>query len=309
MFNNIITILALLLFGNAAQAQKSVAITIDDVPNVQIVERDGGSRLLKRLDSLHIPVAIFINEANLLKTGHAKQNQQLLKSWLVSDFITPGNHTYSHPNYGEAGFNAFSEDVIKGEKLTRKILAGTGKKLSYFRFPFNAMGKDSLAHLQMQQFLVQKGYRLTPFTVESEDWLYNELYEKALRKGNSALADSIADQYITMSLKLFSYIDSISVAMFGKEVRHIYLCHDNRLNTDYLPVLIQKLKDNRYQLVSLDEAMEDPAYRSIDYYHGNAGFSWLYRWMKHADKRKAAMRAEPLNPGIQRAYDEMKKSE
>jgi peptidoglycan/xylan/chitin deacetylase (PgdA/CDA1 family) len=298
------------LFVSVSQlyAQKAVSITIDDVPNVQIVENDGSSRLLNRLDSMQVPVAIFINEANLAKTDASDKNVQLLRSWLLNKYITPGNHSYSHPNYGDIGFDAFSKEVVKGEELTKAIIKGTGKKLEYFRFPFNAMGKDSAGQMRMERFLSQKGYKSTPFTVENEDWLYTQLYEKALKDGNHPLADSIGNQYVESCIKLFAYFDSLSVSMFTREIKHIYLCHDNQLNTDYLPRLIQSLKDRNYQMVSLAEAMNDPAYQSRNYYYGNFGFSWFYRWMKDVDRRKAAMRGEPSNPGIQRAFEEMNKA-
>ncbi len=49
--------------------ERSVSITIDDVPNVHLYAADGNSSgLLKKLDSLNLPVAIFVNE------GHLKQN-------------------------------------------------------------------------------------------------------------------------------------------------------------------------------------------------------------------------------------------
>ncbi|WP_031526205.1 polysaccharide deacetylase family protein [Dyadobacter crusticola] len=300
--------LVLLAFSKASFAQKSVAITIDDIPNVHIVEKDGSSRLLRRLDSLQIPVAIFINEANLNKTSAAKQNENLLKSWLLNKNVTPGNHSFSHPNYGEVGFEAFSEDVVKGEKLTREIIGKSGKKLEYFRFPFNAMGKDSAAHLRMEKFLRDKGYRSIPFTVENEDWMYTQLYERALKDRNQTLSDSIGEQYVGSCIRLFAYVDSLSTAMFGREIKHIYLCHDNQLNTDYLPKLIKGLEQRSYQMVSLADALEDPAYQSKDFYFGNAGFSWIYRWIKDPVKRKAAMRAEPVNSGIQRAFEEMNKA-
>ena len=46
--------------------ERSVAITIDDVPNVHLYAADDhSSGLLKKLDSLNLPVAIFINEGHL----------------------------------------------------------------------------------------------------------------------------------------------------------------------------------------------------------------------------------------------------
>ncbi|TLV01569.1 polysaccharide deacetylase [Dyadobacter luticola] len=288
--------------------QRSVSITIDDVPNVRLFTADGNSsKLLSRLDSMKLPVAIFINEQHLSASGDFEKNKNLLKTWLAKDFVTAGNHSFSHPNYGEIGFEAFSEDVVKGEKVTQEILAGSGKKLEYFRFPFNATGRDSLEQSKMRSFLMEKHYISTPFTVENEDWLYTQLYEKALSEGNKKLAASIGNQFIQMTLKRFDFFDSLSVAHYGKPIKQIYLCHDNRLNTDYLPLLVKKLKEKKYNFISLADAMSDPVYQSQDYYHGNAGFSWIYRWMGDLEKRRAAMRIEPENQDIQKAYEEMQR--
>jgi peptidoglycan/xylan/chitin deacetylase (PgdA/CDA1 family) len=285
--------------------QKSVSITIDDVPNVHLLTGNGSSGLLEKLDSLNLPIAIFVNEANLNQTPAARQNKQLLKSWISRPYVTVGNHSFSHPNYAEVGFEAFKEEVVKGEVLTKELLKGTGKSLDYFRFPFNSMGKDSNDYDRMQEFLKERKYISTPFTVESEDWLYAQLYDKALKDGDAKRGKYIGTQYVEMSIKIFAFYDSLSVKTFGRPIKQIYLCHDSRLNTDYLPQLIQKLKVADYSFISLAEAMEDPAYKSKDYYKGPNGFSWFYHWLEDPAKRRVIMRAEPVNADIQKAYKEM----
>jgi peptidoglycan/xylan/chitin deacetylase (PgdA/CDA1 family) len=169
------------VLGPAAFAQqRSVSITIDDVPNVRLYEASGySSGLLQKLDSLNLPVAIFINEGRLKENKAFDKNKALLRNWVSREYITVGNHSYSHPNYGEVGLEAFKDEVLKGEELTRKMARNAGKKLEYFRFPFNAMGKDSSEQVRMQQFLTAHHYISTPFTVESEDWIYTQLYEMA----------------------------------------------------------------------------------------------------------------------------------
>jgi peptidoglycan/xylan/chitin deacetylase (PgdA/CDA1 family) len=301
---------ALMCANYAVSAQqRSVSITIDDVPNVQLYAANHyASTLLRRLDSLNMPIAIFINEGNLKQTEAFDKNKELLKSWLLRDYITAGNHSYSHPNYGDIGFDAFKDNVLKGEELTREILKGSGKKLEYFRFPFNGMGKDSLAQESMKEFLTSKNYISTPFTVESEDWLYTQLYEKALGEKDNGRAKYIGQKYVQFSLQLFDYFDSLSVARYGRSASQIFLCHDNRLNTDYLPILVNELKKREYKLISLKDALQDPVYQSKDYYYGNGGFSWFYRWMSNLEERRAAMRNEPTNAEIQKAYEEMNKA-
>lgn len=288
--------------------QRSVAISIDDVPNVRLYQSEGySSGLLKKLDSLHLPIAIFINEGNLKQTENFEKNKSLLKDWVLKDYITVGNHSYSHQNYGEIGFDAFKEDILKGEKLTKEILKGSGKTLDYFRFPFNSMGKDSLSHQKMVKFLSENNYISTPFTIESEDWLYAELYNKALTDKDEKYAESIGNQYVEMTLKSFGFFDSLSGKIYERPIKQIYLCHDSKLNTDYLPRIIQKLKEKNCQFISLKDAMNDPVYKSQDYYQGNAGFSWIYRWIKDPKKRLELMRAEPENQEMHKAFDKMNK--
>ena len=305
---NYIILLIVSLISHIAIGQKSVAITIDDVPNVHLYKSDGySSGLLKKLDSLHLPISIFINEGNLKQTEAVAKNEALLKEWILKDYITVGNHSYSHQNYGDIGFNKFTDDILKGEKATKEMLNGSGKTMAYFRFPFNSMGKDSLEHERIQKFLSDKKYISTPFTVESEDWLYAELYNKAIKEQDIKSAKMIGGQYVQMTLKIFNYFDSLCVNTYGRSVKQIYLCHDSKLNTDYLSEIVKKLKEKDYQFVSLKDAMSDSVYKSKDYYQGNNGISWIYRWMENVEKRRAAMRAEPSNPEMQKAFEEMNK--
>lgn len=294
---------------SAHAQERSVAITIDDVPNVHLFAADGhSSRLLKKLDSLNLPVAIFINEGHLRQNLDFEENKKLLQSWISKPYITVGNHSYSHPNYGEIGFEAFKEDVLKGEELSRKMAEDAGKQLEYFRFPFNGMGKDSAEQARMQAFLTEHHYISTPFTVESEDWLFTQLYEKALKEGKMEEARDIGNRYIDLTLKLFDHFEKVSIKVTGKPVKQIYLCHDNRLNTDYLPVLIQKLKEKEYRMIGLTEAMTDSAYGLPLHYHGNWGFSWIYRWVQDAGERRSLMQAEPTDKEAQQAYEALTKS-
>lgn len=302
-------LLFLLITTSVLAQERSVSITIDDVPNVHLYAANGkSSGLLTKLDSLNLPVAIFINEGNLKRNNAFEQNKKLLQNWISKPYITVGNHSYSHPNYGETGFEAFKEEVLKGEELSREMARQAGKKLEYFRFPFNGMGKDSVEQARMGQFLAAHHYISTPFTVESEDWLFTQLYEKALKEGKTEEAKAIGNRYVELSLQLFEYFDGVALKVTGKPVRQIYLCHDNLLNTDYLPVLVQKLKERKYRLISLAEAMADPVYRLPLYYHGNWGFSWLYRWVKDADERRSLMQMEPADKEAQQAYEALTKS-
>ena len=289
-------------------AQRSVAITIDDVPNTRLFETSNFSSLLqKKLDSLHIPIAIFINEGNLGQPEALESNKNLLKTWLVKDYITAGNHGYAHKNYVDAGFEAFKEDVLNGEIVTKELLKQQHQELKYFRFPFNGAGNDSLEQLKALQFLKEKKYISTPYTVESEDWLHAILYDKALAAGDTKKASWIGAQYVDFTLRLFAYFDNLSLSIYNRSISQIYLCHDNKLNADYLSEIVSQLKNRKCKFVSLDEAMEDPVYKSPLHYYGKNGFSWVYRWIPDVEMRKKLMREEPANEKIRQAFEGMNK--
>jgi peptidoglycan/xylan/chitin deacetylase (PgdA/CDA1 family) len=285
------------LIAQAATAQhKEVSITIDDVPNVHVYKHQGfSSSLLDQISELKLPVAIFINERNVHLNEFEKQNRQGLTKWLTNKNITSGNHSYSHINYSDTTLAAFKEDVLKGAILTSETLK---KNPKYFRFPYNSMGKDSAAHNHVKTFLKEMGYINAPFTIESEDWAFNSSYEVALRNNDTEKAKEIGESYLTHTMQLFAYFEKICKELYGRNVKHIYLCHDNQLNTDYLMELVKRLKHSGYSFISLDEALKDKVYQSKDYYTGRFGFSWIYRWQPDEMKRKSLMKQEPVNESL-----------
>lgn len=284
---------------------KKVAITIDDVPNTRNFKENGfKSRLLDSLDKLNIPVAIFINEGLLLK-GYSLNNLDLLESWIGKEYVTAGNHTFSHLRYSEVGYDEFTEDIILGEKYTRAIADHHQKTLKHFRFPYNDLGIDSTQHALISAFLIENNYQITPFTIESSDWMYNALYENYLNAGDTDSAQCIGEEYVEQTVVLFHYFDSLTHEQFGRSVKQIYLCHDNRLNEDYLVQLLNKLEAQNYVFIGLDEAILDPIYAQTDHYFRKWGISWVYRWMKIARKRRDLLRKEPYSREVEKLFSEI----
>ena len=295
--------LLILAFQPCIAQLKQVSITIDDVPNTALYKEDAfKSKLLDRLDALNIPVAIFINEENIFKTEFQDKNLEGLTRWLKNKNVIAGNHSYSHINYADTTLKGFQQDILKGEQLTIKI---TNQRPRYFRFPYNSLGNDSIAHASITKFLTDKGYIKTPFTVESEDWAYNTLYENALKNRDNDKARQIGEQYVTHTLDLFQYFEALTQQLYGSAIRHIYLCHDNRLNTDYMEKLLNALRANGYSFITLKEALEDNVYQSNEHYFGRYGFSWIYRWQQNDEKRRQMMRAEPVDKDFREAYDQL----
>lgn len=301
------TIAVLVFCAVAASAQKKVSITIDDVPNASLYASEGfRSRLLHEIDSMKLPVAIFINEVRIFDVDEADKSLNLFDAWIGSSNVTIGNHGYQHRMYSSEGIDSFKIDVLQGEAITKPLARRYDKGENYYRFPYNDLGKDAAEHKLAADFLHSRGYTITPFTVHSDDWLVTQLYEYYKSHGRLKDAQRIGQAFVEFTLKNFEYIESITDRKEGRNVSQIYLMHDNLLNADYLHVLLAALKKRGYSLITLDEAMRDPVYKQRDYYDKRHGISWVYRWIQDEQQRMQLMRAAPDSDVFEKELSKVK---
>lgn len=291
---------------SSAQQQKSISITIDDVPNTtQYLEGGAKSTLLHKLDTMDVPFTIFINEDKISKAGDIAKNKDLLERWVEHRNSQIGNHSYSHLRYSDVGYTKFVEDIVKGETLTKVYAKAHNKSLKYFRFPFNDLGKDSLQHMQIINYLNGRGYRVAPFTVESSDWMYDAVYTHYRDKGDADSAKKIGSLYVNRTIELVDFFEAMAMSIYMRPVKQIYLCHDNAINADYLPDIINLLKKNGYEIIGFDSSLSDPVYSQSDHYYKKWGVSWMYRWMENQEERIKWMKQEPDMSAIQELYNQI----
>jgi len=282
--------------------QKKVAITMDDVPRTNNPE--SSEALLIYLTENNIPTTIFINEGRMVRDSMAL-NVALLEKWIASPVITPGNHTFSHSRYSTSGFEDFTEDVKKGEYLSKPLSKKYNKEYQHFRFPFNDLGATKAQQDSIADYLKSKGYQIAPFTVESSDYLFSYLYNQYLSKNDVDNAKRIGAAYVNKTLELFEYFDSLANAEYGRSIPQIFLCHDFKLNADYLPVIVESLKD--YDFITYEEALEDKVYGLPNNYHEKWGISWVYRWMD-GEKRQSYQKREPSVVPIYKEYQAVREA-
>ena len=172
----------------------------------------------------------------------------------------------------------FEDDVIHGETVTRMLLEDRGSAPFYFRHPYTHTGKTREIRDSFESFLSQRGYRVAPFTVENSDWVFEVAYVKALNSGDDALAARVRSAYLDYNEAMFGYYEQRSRELLGYEVRQILIIHANEINAATLGEMLARLRSRGYSFVSLEEALEDPAYQLEDGYIGPYGPSWLHRW-------------------------------
>ena len=266
--------LLLVLFTNCLFAGE-VAITIDDLPRggdlrtTTEADRAMTVKLLAPFQSEHISVTGFVNECH-----HTDELQPLLSLWVAAG-AELGNHTCSHLDLNTTSAAAFESDIVKGDVVTT---ATVGRRPVYFRYPFLHAGKDLETKLAVQQFLVAHGYRNAPVTLDDSDYLFAVVYAKALTGGDSQKARHVRELYLAYMESIFAFFEARSIEVTGHEIRQILLIHASQLNADAMPELLAMMRRRGYTFVSLEHALEDPAYAMPETYVGPGGFSWIHRW-------------------------------
>jgi peptidoglycan/xylan/chitin deacetylase (PgdA/CDA1 family) len=267
---------------------RRIAVTIDDGPATGT--GDDLEAFLRIANALRetfvaekIPAIMFVNERQLQVDGQRDARVDVIRQWLDAG-LDLGNHTYSHPNLNNVALTSYLDDIVKGEVVSRPLLEARNRKLKWFRYPFLASGNGELAE-SIEVFLAARGYRIAPVSLDYADYRFAGFYSRHLQAGEQQKAD---EQFATMLQALdvaFAKAEAQSVEVLGYELPQTLLIHCNELNALTLPTTIKRIRDRGYTFVSLDEAMQDPAYEPQGIRPGGMGGGGFFNSL--AAKRRA----------------------
>ena len=263
---------------------RQIAITIDDLPAgaahvmsaAQITAMT--KQLLGTLREQKIPVVGFVNERKLyFKWGEVDERIAALNMWVEAGFEL-GNHTYGHTSMNRVSLREFEDAVIQGESVTRLLLAQRNMKLRYFRHPYLDTGRDLQTRREAEAFLVERGYRIAPVTMDAWDWMFATVYDDANKRGDTTLQQEVVNSYLSYTTEVFSYFEKLSRDLLGYEPKQILLMHANQLEAEHIGEVLELLRKRGYRFITLQNALGDPAYALPDTYVGDEGSGWLEHW-------------------------------
>jgi peptidoglycan/xylan/chitin deacetylase (PgdA/CDA1 family) len=263
--------------------QRQIAITIDDLPAAAAPGMTGAeiremtTKLLATLKQQQVAAVGFVNERKLYKLGEVDDRIQALNQWLDAGFEL-GNHTYQHTSLDNNSLSAWEEDVIRGESVTKILQAQHKMKMRYFRHPFLHTGRDLQTRREAEAFLVNRGYRIAPVTMDAWDWMFSGPYDDARKRGDTAMEQKLVDTYHDYTNQVFDYYEKLSKNLIGYEPVQILLLHGNWLEADHIGELLDLLRKRGYKFVTLEEALNDSAYSVPDEYVGPDGTGWIDHW-------------------------------
>lgn len=278
---------SIFLVSGTAQTAKApdrqVAITIDDLPAGMADRLPAAditaltTKLLGTLRDQKIPVVGFVNEKKIYKPGEVDERIKALQMWLDYGFEL-GNHTYSHASLNQVGLKAWEDDVIQGESVLKILLGDRKMKLRYFRHPYLDTGRDLLTRREAEAFLVERGYRIAPITLDGWDWMFAGVYEDARKRNDTALQQQIVKEYLAYHDAAFAYAEQLSAKVVGYEPKQILLLHASNLEAEHIGELLDVLRKRGYRFITLEDALGDAAYSLPDTFVGEEGSGWIDHW-------------------------------
>ena len=293
---------------SAAEPDRRIAVTIDDLPWAR-VERTPGpalaerhAQLMEQLKRAGVPIVGFVNEGKLVRDGKRDPARvAMLRDWRDAGHEL-GNHTFDHVDLHEVGLAAYEAQILRGEEVLRPLLAAHGQSPRWFRHPYLRAGRTPEDRAALSNFLGEHGYRIAPVTVDNGEWVWafayaNVMDGEAPAAERDALLERLRRGYIPYMLNKLDYYERQSQALLGYALPQVWLMHANELNAATFADLVEATRRRGYRFITLEEALRDPAYeRGEEGYNGRFGPSWLHRWAMAEKKPKTFYAGEPEVP-------------
>ena len=292
----------------SSSAQRTVAITIDDLPYIggpQILEAavQTGEAMVTGLERYNAPAAAFVTGANVMIDGQVDARLDLMRRWRDAG-VRLEYHSFSHRSFNKLSLGTYLDDAVQGQLFPEQLMREAGDSVRWYRHPFNHTGASKEKKEAFSQFLDARDLKLAPFTVEHGDYIFNALYVDALAQGDTAAMRRIGRAYLMQFDTAIRFAERLSRETFGREIPQIFLIHANRINADYLGQMLGLLAARNYRFISLDQATADPAYNTPDEYTKPWGVNWLHRWRVGLGLPNL-LREEPDPPEwVLKAYEE-----
>ncbi|HEX9962690.1 MAG TPA: polysaccharide deacetylase family protein [Pyrinomonadaceae bacterium] len=291
-----------LTFGVQAQKpQRLIAVTIDDLPVVSTradlkSRQEITKKLLAHITRAKVPAVGFVNEGKLYTADNKRDAAQidLLRQW-TSAGLELGNHTFSHRSLHAIELKNYQEDILRGEIITKELLAAKGLRMRYFRHPFLQTGLSLEVKDNLNRFLEEHKYTIAPVSIDNGDWIFARAYDSAFAKNDRNLMSEIGAAYVPYLESKMDYWERQSMKLFRREIKQILLLHANFINSDYFDDIAKMLKKRGYKFITLEESLKDEAYKLPDTFTKRSGISWLHRWAL-AKGRENVLPDEPKTP-------------
>lgn len=254
IFRTLMALLAALILASPLfAAKREIAITIDDLP---FVGEDTNFHLNMIIDALktgEVPATGFVIASKVNPTNWAA-----LQKFREAGFGI-GNHTLTHANLARLSLESDLHEIDAADKILSPLMEDTTR---YFRYPYLAMGNGAKKE-RLLQHLQELHYQIAPITIDSRDFVFNQLLMNIPEKQRRSFLDSLRACYLDFIWQQTLAAEEHNRINRQGDKPQILLVHANLLNAYVLPDIINMYRQNGYAFVSLENALAPESTRAL----------------------------------------------
>ncbi|MFK7813778.1 MAG: polysaccharide deacetylase family protein [Maribacter sp.] len=245
----------------ATNSKPTVSFTFDDGVTHAIAGfkfEEWNEMLLSHLENENLKAVFFV-------TGKNKRDEKghfLLKSWNDKGHKI-ANHSFTHPFYNS---DKNTTHIFENELLrTDSIISKFSNSVKLFRFPYLKEGENKLKIDSIRNVLAENNYSNGYVTIDASDWYVNQrLIDRIKEKGfEKKEVDEFKDFYLQHIMERANYYENLSFEMNHKHINHTLLLHHNLTSALFLGDLIEKFKEEGWDVLNADEAYQDDIFKNI----------------------------------------------
>lgn len=250
-------LLAALILGAPAHAQRRIALTFDDVPRARgafFTPDERTERLIAGLRRARVSQAAFFVTTGNLDRPDGAGGEARIAAYVAAGHVI-GNHSHSHLWATRTPVEAYVADIDRAAAW----LSGRPGWRPWYRFPFLDEGRDTRERRDaLRRALARRGLSSGYVTVDSYDWHLESLTNRAVRTGQRVDRAALRQLYIDAIMGAAEFYDRIAVETLGRSPAHVLLLHETDLAALFIGDAVAELRRRGWQIVSADEAFRDP---------------------------------------------------
>lgn len=172
----------------------------------------------------------------------------------------------------------FIANIEKSERVTKQLLGDMGFPPRYFSYPYLNTGKSAEDRAKVEAWLASRGYTPVKYTFDNQEWMYSYAYDMARNARDPNAVREIREAYLAYMSKMFDHYEAYSSEMFGRDIAQTMVLTPSGLTADTADELFEMARKRGYSFISINEAQQDPAYKTAENFYREAGISWFERW-------------------------------
>lgn len=269
------------------ESRPVVSFTFDDGITSDIADfkfEEWNKMILSHLEKENLKAIFFVTGSNKLD----EKGQFLLKSWNDKGHQL-ANHSFKHSNFNSEKNTShlFESELLRTDTIISKF----SNRVKLFRFPYLKEGQNPSKVDSIRNVLSKNNYLNGYVTIDASDWYINQRLIERIRKVGveKTEMEKFKDFYLQHILERANYYEKLSYRMNGRNIDHTLLLHHNLTSALFLGDLIEKFKEDGWEVINADKAYQDKIFNNIPN-SSFAGESLIYSIAKQTEKYNHSLR-------------------